>query len=298
MTRPPGLSLALAAAMVCLIASFACAGPDREPDAPALPDGETAGAGAEAADDRPVCLQVEPFVANGPLDVRVSEPGDAHRVGALRWESHDGCERLVIDLEAREGEAAERAGRVAAEVLRDLGVVRVDLRDVGQVDPGATDASFDGPLARQAYAVFSPEGRWVFVDVHMGDAAEASVTTLDGPARVVVDLRPGGSALAAPAPSASRVVVLEPRPGTASYPLTVTGYARTFEANVVVRLEQAGQDAYDDYTTATAWADAWGHYTFTIPDGPTGRVVLHVGEHSAKDGTWEGVEVELEMSRR
>jgi hypothetical protein len=90
-------------------------------------------------------------------------------------------------------------------------------------------------------------------------------------------------------------VVLQPRPGTASYPLTVTGYARTFEANVVVRLERDGDDVYDDFTTATAWTDAWGHYSFTIPDGPTGPVVLHVGEYSARDGTWDGVAVELDM---
>src|SRR5690606_30879585 len=138
------------------------------------------------------------------------------------------------------------------------------------------------------WAVFSPEGRWTFVDVHLAAAAEAAVTTLDSPARIVIDLRPGGPALPAPATRSTRVVVLRPRPGDATYPLTVTGYARTFEANVVVRLEYEGQDVHDDFTTATAWIDAWGHFSFTIPSGPTGEVTLHVGEHSARDGAWEG----------
>lgn len=260
-------------------------------------DQSDAGSPADPADAgaRSVCLAGDAFVASGEVAVRDAEPGDAERIDALRWASYDGCERFVIDLVSETGAPAERAGVVTAEVLRDLGAVRVSLRDVESVDPDATDATFDGPLATGAFATWSADGRWVSVDVHMGEAAEAHVATLDEPARVVVDLRPGGGPVPEPAPRGARVVVLAPRPGAASYPLTVTGYARTFEANVVVRLEQNGEDVYDDFTTATAWADAWGHYTFTIDRGPRGPVVLHVGEHSARDGAWEGVAVELEM---
>jgi hypothetical protein len=135
----------------------------------------------------------------------------------------------------------------------------------------------------------------VYVDVHLADAAEAHVSLLREPARVVVDLRPGGGALPPPPARDARVVVLEPRGGPASYPLTVTGYSRTFEANVVARLEQGGEEVFETFTTATAWVDAWGHYSLSIPRGPAGPVTLHVGEYSARDGSWEGVAVELEM---
>lgn len=260
-----------------------------------LPDGAPSG-------DAAVCLQGGPFVARGGIEVGsrgwsvADEAGSvASRVGGLRWHRYDGCERFVIDLVDGEGDAAAGAGSVTAEVLRDLGVVRVTLRDVEGADPDATDATFTGPLARAVYAVASPEGQWVYVDVHLGAAAEAAVVSLRDPARVVVDLRPGGERVPGPAPTENRVVVLTPRPGAATYPLEVTGYARTFESNVVVRLERDGQDVYDDFTTATAWVDAWGHYSFTIPGGPAARVVLHVGEHSARDGTWEGVAVPLDM---
>lgn len=259
--------------------------------------GGEAGAGGEADGRSPVCLRGGPFVADEAVATGASSSGDPHRVGAIRWQRHDGCERLVIDLAGADGGAAGGAGAVTAEVLRGLGVVRVGLRDVEGIDPDATDATFAGPLARAAYSVIAPEGRHVYVDVHLGEAAEATVSTLGDPARVVVDLRPGGGPVPGPAPSHRRVVVLEPRPGPATYPLMVTGYARTFEANVVVRLERAGVDVYDDFTTASAWAEGWGHYSFTIPDGPSGAVVLHVGEHSARDGSWEGVAVPLELRR-
>jgi hypothetical protein len=231
--------------------------------------------------------------------VRDAAPGDARGVGALRWQAHEGCERFVIDLVARDGAPAQRAGPVAAEVLRELGVVRIGLRAVERVDPGATDARFAGGLVRSAYAVRSADGGWIHVDLHLAGAAEAHVTVLDEPARVVVDLRPGGPAVPGSAPRGERVVVLQPRPGPASeplsYPLTVTGYARTFEANVVVRLEQGGRDVFEGFTTATAWVDAWGHYSLTVPRGAGGRAVLHVGEHSARDGAWQGVALELRL---
>lgn len=284
---------------------LACPGPPEDPPPEDRPPEDRP---AEAPAD---CLRGEPFVADGPVpppgepgplavDVEESAPAasgmrDAHRVSGLRWEAHEGCERFVIDLVAEEEEPATSAGRVRAEVLRDLGVVRISLRDVEWVDREATDATFDGPLARGAYAVWSPEGRWVYVDLHLADAAEAHVALLEDPARVAVDLRPGGGPVPEPAPRARHVVVLDPRPGSAEYPLTVTGYARTFEANVVGRLEREGETVADTFTTATAWVDAWGHYSLTLPGGPTGAVTLQVGDYSAKDGTWEGAAVELEM---
>jgi hypothetical protein len=251
--------------------------------------------GAPPAGAVPVCLQGDPFVADGRLSVRDAAPGDARQIGALRWDRHDECERFVLDLLDEDGSPAERAGRVTAEVLRSLGVVRITLQDIPTGNHDATDISPDGRLVRSAFVVTSPDGGSLYVDVHLAGEAEAFVTTLDDPARVVVDLRPGGGALPQASPMHPRVVVLEPRPGAATYPLTVTGYARTFEANVVVRLERGGEDLLEDFTTSTGWLDAWGHYAFTIEDGPEGDVILHVGEYSARDGSWEGVEIPLRM---
>lgn len=251
---------------------------------------------SEARAETPVCLAGGPFVAAGPIQVRAAEPGDADRVGALRWQSHDGCERFVIDLVATDDSSpADHAGSVTAELRRDLGLLRISLHDIEGVDPDATDASFDGSLAGTAYAVRPAGGAGIDVDVHLAAAAEAHVTTLDAPARVVVDLRSGGAPLPAPAPRTTRVVVLQPRSGVAAYPLTVTGYARTFEANVVIRIEQDGEDVDERFTTATGWLDAWGAWSFSIEDGPVGPVVIHVGEYSARDGAWVGVAIPLDM---
>jgi hypothetical protein len=282
------ISTILSAPLLLLLAACQPAEETRVPEAPLAGD-------TQPVDEGAVCLRGEQFVAEGSVAARSAGPADADRVGALRWQAYEGCERFVVDLRREDGTPADRAGEVTVEVLRHLGVVRVSLPDVDAVEAEATEIALEGPLARAAYAVRSPIGRGLYVDLHLAEAAEAHVTTLDEPARVVVDLRPGGPPVPEPAPAGDHVVVLEPRPGRASYPLRVTGYARTFESNVVVRLERNGETVHEDFTTATGWVDAWGHYSLSIPRGPAGRVVLHVGEYSAKDGTWQGVAIDLHV---
>jgi hypothetical protein len=275
-----------AAAVVAVIVALVV-WPEGDGDAP-----------ANDGDERAVCLRGEPFIADGEFPLPVAELDDRLRVSALRWAAHEGCERFVVDVAAEDGSPADAPGQVRAEVLRDLGVVRIALGDVESVEQDATEAVIDGRLARAAYAVRAEGGRAIEVDLHLADEAEAFVATARDPARVVVDLRPGGGAIPGPpATEESLALILQPRAGEETYPLTVTGYARTFEANVVVRVEQDGEDVYEDFTTATAWADAWGRYAFTIDDGPTGDIALHVGERSARDGTWQGAVVELTMRR-
>lgn len=267
-----------------------------EPPAPDDSPGqnERSSADEQSAGDAVECLRGAPFVSDGAVPIDSGAPGTAGRVRSLRWENYDGCGRFVIDFAKEDNRPAETVGDVRAAVLRELGVVRIELPDVEHVHPDATEASFDG-LAAAAYSVWSNEGRWVFVDLHLAAEAEAYVAVLEDPARVLVDLRPGGPPLPPPPASDVRIVVLEPREPQQTYPLTVSGYARTFEANVVARLERDGEMIEETFTTATAWVDAWGHYSMTFEDGPSGPLQLHVGEYSARDGAWEGAVVNLDM---
>lgn len=262
-----------------------------EPQPPAAAASDT------SRDDAAVCLRGEPFIAHGGVPLpQTTGNADARRIRALRWQRHDGCERFVIDLGTADGADAANVGDVRAEVIRDLGIVRITLPDITGIDTDATDARFDGPLASAAFVVIAPDNAGFWVDLHLASPAEAHVATLASPARVIVDLRPGGSPLPPPPATHQRVIVLQPRTGSASWPLTVTGYARTFEANVVARIEHNGSDVFETFTTSTGWLEAWGWFTFTIPDGPAGSVRLHVGEYSARDGGWEGAVIPLDTN--
>jgi hypothetical protein len=163
-------------------------------------------------------------------------------------------------------------------------------------------ARFGGQLADQAFIVRSASGSGsLFVDVHLATPSEARVLALGLPARVVVDLKPGGGPLGSSAEQLfgtqdpAGVVVLSPVAGAASYPLRITGYARTFEANVVAEVRQGGQRVAQTFGMASDYIEAWGVFELTISTGPAGEIDLFVGEYSAADGSERGVIIRLTM---
>jgi hypothetical protein len=243
-----------------------------------------------------ICAGTEGFEEDGALAlVSESGGGDAVNIGPFRWERHgDECERFVIDLLNEQGGEARAVGDVTVEFIRELGVIRATFPDIEPETVAETDGEFDGPLAVAAYTVRA-EDRSVYVDLHLGEAVTARAFVLSSPARVAIDVQPGGDPLPPEAARDERVVVLTPRGDEASYPLEITGYARTFEANVIARIRQGGELRAEEFTTATDWTSTWGEFTIRIDFGPTGAVELFVGEESARDGSEQGVRLDLTM---
>lgn len=249
---------------------------------------------ATATPEPSVCLQAEQFIERGMLHLDPAAGSESYRVAELRWAAHDGCERFVIELQNASGSADQRTGAVLVDFRRELGIVRIQLASATEVLPEATDAEFPGELAARAFVVRATDGS-LYVDLHLREAAQAAAFLLESPARVVVDLRPGGAELPEPAAIDGLTVVLEPRSGGSSYPLRVAGYARHFEANVVVRMVQDGVTAFERSISSTDWTEAWGEFALNLDNGPRGNVSLEVGDYSARDGKWEGVAIELTL---
>src|SRR5690606_3292578 len=89
----------------------------------------------------------------------------------------------------------------------------------------------------------------------------------ENPGRLVLDYRPSGSRLGRPFPARGEQVVLtEPRRGEqVSSPLTVEGYARTFEGRVTVLLEDSsGRVVARKSTQANDWSSTWGYFRTTL----------------------------------
>lgn len=274
----------------CLLLALAC----RNGDAPGAPT-NTAGPGTTPTPTA-VCLG-EGFRESGELASFGGPAGPAEKIADLRWARHEGCERFVIEFARADGSAASTIGDVRVQFLRDIGVVRINLPN-SIVSTDETDIETGGELVAGAF-VFRPSGGgatgMLSVDLHLGRAALARVTRVENPARIVVDVQPGGAALASTPVRSGLTVVLRPTRGDGSYPLEITGYARHFEANVVARIRQGGTVRAMEFTTGTDWTEVWGFYTIRITSGPTGSVELFVGEDSARDGTEQGVRVNLNM---
>jgi hypothetical protein len=236
------------------------------------------------------------FNAEG-LTVVGSGAGDGVQISGIRWASHPGCERVVVDFLTASGAPASTIGGFTVEMQPERGFIRLAMPPE-VTTTGVANAIIDGGLAQRVFVVRRLDSS-LAIDIRAQSSVPVAARgfVVGGPSRIVVDLRPAGEdspLVVAPPTIGDRVVVLSPTPGPTEYPLDVSGYARTFEATVVVQLVSAGQVAAQVTTTAADWLEAWGAFQVTIGDGPAGALELLVGEASATDGTFEGVTIALE----
>jgi hypothetical protein len=241
----------------------------------------------------PLCDPAHPGVESGSVDGGGTGLGDAVRTGTIALLAQGDCRRIAIGLFDGDGGLAQSSGHATAAFDRASGIVRVPL-PAGITAVTQADTTLNDGSVAAVYVVHGLQKRF-FLDVHPARPALASVRALDAPARLFVDLAPGGSPLPKEAARAKNVVVIEPRGGEAKYPLVIRGYARTFEANVIARIAVRDSLPITVHTTAADWATTWGEFELTIPSGPSGAIQLFVGEDSAKDGTPIGVTIPLRM---
>lgn len=87
---------------------------------------------------------------------------------------------------------------------------------------------------------------------------------------------------------APAVVLESVKPGDAvSSPVTIAGFANTFEANVVIRIRYANGEVEETFTTATCGSGCWGDFSedvaFEVTEEQEGR--MEVLTYSAEDGS-------------
>jgi hypothetical protein len=221
---------------------------------------------------------------------------EADTLLAVRHGMHEGFERVVLDLGAGK-EPAVAVPRWTLDSPGGRGLLRVNLPSANAT--GVSDGAFGRGLLESFHVVRAPEGG-MFVDVSARKDFRYRVFGLTSPARLVMDFRPAGGPLTQPAlAEGENTVLVEPRPGAAiSDPLTVSGYSRNFEASNTITLTNAREKVLLRTTvTANDWSSTWGYFEATLDLPPfTGRGTLKVGTESARDGTFEGVEIEVKGS--
>ncbi len=232
-----------------------------------------------------------PFVASPEASGGSSY--DADTMLAVRCGVHEGYERVVLDLGTGD-KPAERVPEWTLMSPQGDGLLRVTLPSVSAT--GVSEGRFGDDLLKSFYVVRAPEGG-MFVDVLARRAFTYRVLELSDPARLVVDFKPSGKPLHVPLPRADgNTVLVEPRAGARIHaPLTVSGYSRNFEAsNAVVLVDSKGEVVVRQTVESNDWSETWGYFEATLDLQPFGtRGTLRVGTQSARDGTFEGVEVPI-----
>lgn len=243
--------------------------------------------------------QVEPVAGDF---VAAPEDGGGNGYGAdgilgVRFGDHEGYERVVVDL----GSGGQAASGVPAWTLSSpTGDGRLKLSFPSVRTTAVSDGSLDeagAELLDSFYVVRGPDGG-MFVDFFAERAFYYRVIELPEPSRVAIDFKPSGSDLAIPLPVRDgNTVLTEPRSGDGiTSPMTVSGYSRNPEASNTIMLQgPGGQTLADETVLSNDWSSTWGYFETTLDFRPfTGEGLLKVGAQSARDGSFQGVELPVE----
>jgi hypothetical protein len=216
---------------------------------------------------------------------------DADTVLGVRYGDHEYYERAVIDLGTGR-EPATTVSRWTLTSTRGGGLLRVNLPSASATC--VSDGTFGEGLLGSFYVVRAPDGG-MFLDFFARKAFLYRVLELRDPARLVVDFKPTGEDLNAPLPAESgNTVLLEPSPkALISDPLTASGYSRNPEAANTITLTGPNEEVLVRRTVrSNDWSHTWGYFEATLDLPPlSGRATLKVGAASARDGSFEGVEI-------
>jgi hypothetical protein len=238
------------------------------------------------------CPLDDEFASSGRI-ARITQPtSDSKTLGLISVQTSEGCERFGFDFETVENAPATTPPSVDAEFLDGGRIVRIHL-DLDQTV--ITDQILETPLADRLYVVRSLDGS-LFIDVHMERPASARVTVSNSPAGLTLELSSRQGDLG-PAPAiSSRTVVLAPtNDSSVNAPdIAVTGYARVFEANVLILATDGGAVASQTTAQAADWIETWGEFEGQLTLDP-GTFELFVGEESPEDGSLQGVTLSLEV---
>jgi hypothetical protein len=249
---------------------------------------------ASTVEEVPVTRDV-PFVVGREASGGSSYEADT--MLAVRHGLHEDYERMVVDLGTGE-EPAETVPEWTLMSPAGDGLLRVTLPSMSATC--VSDGTFGGALLESFHVVRAPDGG-MFVDVFARRAFAYRVMELSDPARLVLDFKPLGAPLEVPLPAAGGdTVLVDPRAGTRiRAPLTVSGYSRNFEAsNTVVLTGSGGEVLVRQTVMGNDWSSTWGYFEATLDLPPfSGSGTLRVGTESARDGTFEGVEIPVRGSR-
>ncbi len=236
------------------------------------------------------CPQDAEFVDEGRI-ARITQPSsDGKTLGLISIQTAEGCERIGFNFETNENAPATTPPSIDAEFLSSGGIVRIQM-DIDQTV--ITDQLVESPLVDRLFVVRSVNGS-MFVDLHLARPAKARITVSNSPAGMTLELSPRDGELSLPAAISDRIVLISPRSEAVvdGPEVEIGGYARTFEANVLVLATVGGEVVARTHTTAADWVDTWGEFATAI-ELPSGLDDLFVGEESPENGSLTGVTLKL-----
>lgn len=235
------------------------------------------------------CPDEGEFVEDGFIAAIDQTQSDSRVIGQISWNADAACETFTFSFVTSEGAPATTPPTLTVSYVEGSPVIRVAFDSDGTV---VTDQLVETALIDRLFVVRALDGA-MFVDLHLAGPTQARIRTEGSPARVTLDLQPGIVEYPiAPAYSDLAVVVTPLDGELVGGTLSLSGYTRAFESNVLIIATAGDQVVAESITTAASGLVTWGEFQTDI-FLPPGEVSLFVGDENAEDGSLEGVTINL-----
>lgn len=236
-----------------------------------------------------------PFAREGIISAFGGANGDATMISGIRWVSHPGCERVMIDLLTADGAPAGAIDPVGVDYEAVTGVIRVNLPDA-IAKSAISDSLFDGDLISRAFVVDVGDGK-LAIDVHTvpGSTIALRAFEVDSPSRIVIDIRPDADAAAvAGATLGDEVVLISPIAGPTTGSIPVRGYMKARTEELAVRVVGANEVVQETTLQLPGDTGLWREFLTTLSGVPAGVFTVEV----VTSGSNPAVQVEIDTSDR
>lgn len=224
------------------------------------------------------CPPGEVMVTEGQL-LRSERPAaDGTRISGITWRTTGNCHVLSVSFASDDGAPATTAPTVTARLLRSEGVLRVETAATSSV---VADQKVEEGLVDRLFVPRTPDGTR-FVDFVLDGPVLARAHILTSPARLEIEVEPGGPPVGRPLITDDLVIV---QPGSAAVMapiLDVSGYASGPSISLVLSVSMGSVEVEEDTFEVPSGSGAWTAFSTALQMGERRYDNLRI---SRPDGT-------------
>lgn len=217
------------------------------------------------------CPPGDVMLADGGLADFDPSSSDSTRIAGITWRTSGVCQTFTISFATEDGAPATTPPALSARLLRGAGVLRIE---TAATDSVIADQVVETGLVERLFVPVSDDGSR-FVDLVLGEPVVARARLETTPARVEIEIQPGGPPIGRPLMTGD-LVVIEPGSAAVATPvLDVAGYSMGEASTYDVTINRAGQPVADT-TLETADSHIWSAFHLVVQVGDDAYDMLQV----------------------
>jgi len=188
---------------------------------------------------------------------------DGTRIADITWRQDGDCQRFSVSFATEDGAPATTPPALTARILRNAGVIRIETAATASV---VSDQLVEEGSLERLFVPVAEEGRR-FVDLVLSQPAVARARILTSPARLEIELQPGGPEVGRPLMTPEVVVVEPGSAAEAGGVLDVTGYATGDIESLTAEVLLGDRVVIEDTLSLEPSPNVWTAFHLILPVG-------------------------------